>query len=144
MIQPMAKNPFIGHWRITEMDEWGPDYLDLVVPAFIRIEPGAEGSFQFGTVVGWLDYRVVAQADQPRLEWSWQGLNDSDEACGRGWAVLDGSLLKGHLFIHASDDSAFLATAQVPDPMRGPIHPKTSRTAAPRSRRPRATPLRRV
>jgi hypothetical protein len=144
MIKVMAKNPFVGHWRITNMDEWGPDYLDLVVPAFIRIEPGAAGSFQFGTVVGWLDYRVVTENERSRLEWSWQGFSDSDDTCGRGWAVLDGPVLKGHLFIHASDDSAFLAAPQSPDPARGPIHPRVSRTAPPRSRRPRATRPRRA
>ena len=144
MIQGMAKTPFLGHWRITEMDEWERDYLDLVVPAFIHIEPGAAGSFQFGTVVGRLDYRVLTHNGSPRLEWSWQGFNDSDEACGRGWAILDGPVLKGHLFIHASDDSAFLASLQLPDPARGPVHPRASRAAAPRPRRPRATRPRRA
>jgi len=139
----MPTNPFLGSWRITQMDEWGPDYLDLIVPAFITIEPKAAGSFQFGAVGGWLDYRVLTDRGAARLEWSWQGFNDSDEACGRGWAVLDGSVLRGHLFIHGSDDSAFVAASlsqgASPGSTRSRSHPKP-----PKARKARATPLRRA
>jgi hypothetical protein len=140
----MPANPFLGSWRITHMDEWAPDYLDLIVPAFITIEPGTAGSFQFGAVTGWLDYRVVTTRDGARLEWSWQGSNDSDEACGRGWAVIDGAVLRGRLFIHASDDSGFVAVrppSAIPSRVRrGSVHAPTPR----RPRKARATPLRRA
>ncbi len=140
----MPANPFLGSWRITHMDEWAPDYLDLIVPAFITIEPGAAGSFQFGAVTGWLDYRVVNDRDGSRLEWSWQGFNDSDEACGRGWAVIDGASLRGHLFIHASDDSRFLAVRL---PGATPTRGRRGSSHDPKPRRPRkasTTPLRRA
>src|SRR5436190_934660 len=41
-------------------------------------------------------------------EFSWQGFDDADETCGRGWATIgtDGRLL-GHIFIHQGDDSGF-------------------------------------
>lgn len=109
----MPKNPFLGTWRIVHMDEWDNDYLDLVVPAFLKVEKDNSGSFQFGTVQGWLDHRLSSMDGQPRLEWSWEGLNDNDQGCGRGWAVLEGTGLKGHLFIHGSDDSAFMASPYV-------------------------------
>ena len=140
----MSANPFLGSWRISHMDEWGPDYLDLIVPAFITIEPGASGSFQFGAVTGWLDYRVVTDRDAARLEWSWQGFNDSDEACGRGWAVMDGAVLRGHLFLHASDDSGFVAVRL---PSASPSRVRRASIQDPKPRKPRkarASPLRRA
>lgn len=45
----------IGYWKITKMDEWDQDYVDLVVPGFIEFEMEDDhllGSFQFGTVSG--------------------------------------------------------------------------------------------
>ena len=96
----MVKHSFHGLWRITAMDQFRPDFVDLMGPAFIRIESGSDGSFQFGAVRGWLDHRVATEPDRARLEWSWQGWNDSDEACGRGWAYRDGTVLTGNLFIH--------------------------------------------
>ncbi|ABK43877.1 conserved hypothetical protein [Magnetococcus marinus MC-1] len=109
----MAKNPFMGKWRIVHMDEWGEDYLDLVAPAHITFDKEDMGSFQFGAVQGWLDCRRGALDGEPIIEFSWQGQNDSDEACGRGWAKLTAEGLGGHLFIHASDDSPFRAVKMV-------------------------------
>ncbi len=104
-----SMNPFLGRWRIEEMECWRREYLDLVVPAFIEFERERGGSFQFGTVVGWLDYRVMRRGETVVAEWSWEGRNDTDSACGRGWAELQGGGLVGHLYIHCSDDSSFRA-----------------------------------
>ena len=62
----MRKNPFIGTWRIVHMEEWDNDYLDLVVPAFIKVEKDNSGSFQFGILQGWLDHRVSSIVGQCR------------------------------------------------------------------------------
>ena len=110
------KNPFAGCWRITWMKEWDEEYLDLVVPAYINFGPRHQGEFQFGTVTGFTDYRVAAHPDSPRVDWSWEGQSENDPACGRGWAELKGSELRGVLFIHCSDESPFIA---VPYPERG-------------------------
>ena len=108
----MTTNPFVGRWRIAEMSEWDREYLDIEVPAFIEFEPKGLGSFQFGTVVGFLDCRVVKRGDEFVIEWSWEGSSDSDPACGRGWATLANGELCGHLFIHLSDDSEFRAVRE--------------------------------
>lgn len=44
------------------------------------------------------------------VEFTWDGHDDSDQASGRGWAVLedDGSL-RGHVYLHMADDSGFRA-----------------------------------
>ena len=97
------------------MDVWAQDYVD--VPGFIEftVEDEGEhlmGTFQFGTVSGWLHCALRDVAGETFVEWTWQGRNDLDSACGRGWAsIVDGELV-GHLFIHASDDSAFRAVKQ--------------------------------
>jgi hypothetical protein len=102
-------NPFVGTWRIVEMDQWDRDYLDLVVHAFVDFRPDGLGSFQFGTVSGFLDTRLVKRGEALVVEWSWEGESDTDPACGRGWARIQGDQLIGHIFIHRSDDSGFRA-----------------------------------
>ena len=84
---PAARTPerFVGYWRITEMEEWDAEYLDLVVPAFIEFNREQMGQFQFGTVRGWLDCRFGERDGAPLVEFSWEGENDNDPGCGRGW-----------------------------------------------------------
>ena len=104
---------FHGSWRIVHMDEWDEVYIDLVETARITIDKHGQGEFIFGAVQGWLDCRFTERDGLPFVEFSWEGLSEGDNVCGRGWASLqsDGSL-KGHLFVHLSDDSAFAAEAQ--------------------------------
>jgi hypothetical protein len=102
----------VGYWKITKMEIWDQAYVDLVVPGFIEfeLEDGyLLGQFQFGTVVGWLDCRLRGVGGESYIEWSWEGHNDSDPGCGRGWAHLVDSKLMGRIYIHCSDDSAFEA-----------------------------------
>jgi hypothetical protein len=114
-----------GRWRIVEMEVWGNDYLDLVVPAHITFDDEAMGSFQFGTVDGWLDCRFSTRDGQPFVEFSWEGNNDNDPGCGRGWAKLSSdTAIEGRLFIHQGDDSSFKAKREA-------LPPKT------RARKPR-------
>jgi len=105
----LGGNPFLGRWRIREMDEWDRDYLDLVVPAFLEFRADGQGAFQFGTVAGFIDYRVVQRGADVAVEWSWEGRSDTDPACGRGWAKIEAGHLAGKIFIHQSDDSGFRA-----------------------------------
>ena len=101
---------FQGHWRIAEMDGWDNDYLDLIEPAHIAFEGEHDGSFVFGAVKAWLDVRYGARDGSACAEFSWEGFNDADPACGRGWAAIGtAGRLVGHIFIHNSDDSGFVA-----------------------------------
>ena len=45
---------YSGQWRITEMSQWGSEYLDMDVPAYIAIDAQGSGDFQFGLVCGQL------------------------------------------------------------------------------------------
>ncbi len=101
---------FQGRWRIVEMDLWDTDYLDLLEPAHITFADEHDGRFVFGAVQGSLDVRYGSRDGSACAEFSWEGLNDADPACGRGWAMPGtAGRLVGHIFIHNSDDSGFVA-----------------------------------
>ncbi len=40
-------NPFHGSWRITSMELWDQDAMDMEVPAFIEFTADGMGRFQF-------------------------------------------------------------------------------------------------
>jgi hypothetical protein len=100
----------IGRWRITEMDNWDQEAVDLVQPGFIGFDDDGLGELGFIAVTGELDYRDADRDGRPGVEFSWQGSDEGDDACGRGWAALnpDGTL-EGHIYFHLGDDSGFRA-----------------------------------
>ncbi|MCP4547094.1 MAG: hypothetical protein GY835_11565 [bacterium] len=100
---------FLGRWRITETTIWDQETLDLVEPASLSIEPDGTGNLNFIAVDGTADYRSRQVDGAPLLEFSWQGWDEGDQSCGRGWAVLKQSELRGRIFIHYGEDSAFVA-----------------------------------
>ena len=130
---PATSDDLIGYWKITKMEVWGQAYVDLVVPGFVEFEMEDDhlmGQFQFGTVVGWLDCRLRDVDGASCVEWSWEGRNDSDLACGRGWARLEAGKLTGRLYVHCGDDSAFEAERQE--------HPEKGRRSRQRTQGPRS------
>lgn len=136
MVKPRTPEAFVGRWRIMKMEVWGADYLSLVVPAFIEFDREQMGQFQFGTVRGWLDCRFGERNGGTVVDFSWEGENDNDPGCGRGWAVLRGDRLEGRLYIHRGDDSAFVAlrAARPGSPRRGG-QPRAARRLTSASRR---------
>lgn len=108
--RPAFARAFTGRWRIVEMDQWDNDHLDLVEEAHISFTDKADGELVFGAVKAWLDVRYGARDGSACAEFSWEGHNDADPACGRGWASIGtAGRLVGHIFIHNSDDSGFVA-----------------------------------
>lgn len=139
MIESRTPELFVGNWRILEMEVWDNDYLDLVVPAFIEFDREQMGQFQFGTVRGWLDCRFEERNGVQRVDFSWEGENDNDPGCGRGWAALQGDRLEGRLYIHRGDDSAFVALRTEPAALpkrRGQLSVVRRPTSASRRRPP--------
>lgn len=88
----MAKVPafakaFAGRWRLVEMDTWDNDFLDV---------------------------RYGARDGAACAEFSWQGFDENDPACGRGWVTLGtAGRLVGHFFIHNGDDSRLRLRARM-------------------------------
>ena len=103
----MENNSFQGRWHIYEMEMWDEDYFNMEVQAFIEIKENDTGNFQFGLVSGWLDGETVGD----RLEFTWDGNDECDEAKGSGWIELkDENTLEGKVKIHRGDTSKFRAS----------------------------------
>jgi hypothetical protein len=92
-----------GKWRIVKM----PDYTsDMVEPAYILFDSNGGGEFAFGCVTG----AIHGAGDGDAIEFTWEGNNEMDEACGDGWAEFqsDGSI-KGQICFHGGDEVNFIA-----------------------------------
>jgi hypothetical protein len=102
--------PINGRWRITEMELWDLDAIELLGPALFELGPGNNGRFRFIAVEGFMDVRPATRDGSPAFEFSWEGSDEGDQMSGRGWAVLtaDGSL-SGRIYFHNGDDSSFRA-----------------------------------
>jgi hypothetical protein len=98
-----------GKWRITEMDLWDQEAIDLLGPAFIELK-GQGGRFRFIAVDGRMSCKHGLRSGRPHVAFTWEGNDECDPASGRGWVSLrkDGSL-GGHLYFHQGDDSGFRA-----------------------------------
>jgi len=93
------------------MSSWDQDYVDMEVPGYFTFRAGRSGSFQFGMVKGQMDCRINRPKEQ-RVEFTWQGFDEGDELVGRGHAEIVDGAMRGHLYVHLGDDSAFHAVRQ--------------------------------
>jgi hypothetical protein len=111
-----------GRWPIVEMDLGDQEAIDLVAPGFIESGDDGTGEFGFIAVRGWMDCRPGERGGRASAEFSWQGDDEGDDVCGRGWATLveDGTL-DGHLFFHLGDDSGFHAVPFEPTMKRSAL-----------------------
>ena len=99
-----------GTWRITEMEQWDQDYLDMEVEAFITIEENGNGEFQFGLVSGDMDGKIVKNGKEERLEFTWEGNDECDPASGSGWLKLKNkNLINGEIKFYQGDKSGLVA-----------------------------------
>jgi hypothetical protein len=106
-------NPFLGSWRIVEMEMWEREDIDMLGPGYLRFDRDGTGEFRFLAVQAGMDCRIAERNGRPIVEFSWFGYSEMDQTCGRGWAALDADeRLRGRLFFHLGDDSAFTATYQ--------------------------------
>jgi hypothetical protein len=101
-------NRYIGTWRILELEPWDNASIDLVVPGYISFREDNQGAFQFGAVRGDLTYRIAPYQETDRLEFAWEGANETDPVRGRGWAMIKDGQLQGRIYFHAGDESSFL------------------------------------
>ena len=107
----MTDSAFRGIWRIVWMSNWDQDFVDMEVPGHFTFEDDRQGSFQFGLVQGGMDCRPDGKRPG-RVEFTWSGSDECDEASGRGQAEIVKGELHGHLWFHQGDDSAFRAVRQ--------------------------------
>jgi hypothetical protein len=101
---------FEGTWHITNMENWDEEYFNMDVQAYIEIDKRGSGDFQFGLVIGQLDGEIVKDQSGEKLEFTWDGNDENDEASGSGWLKLkDKNTLEGKIKFHQGDSSLFTA-----------------------------------
>jgi hypothetical protein len=61
----LAKQRFLGQWRIVAMELWAAEDLDLVGPAHLTLERNGLGRLGFLAIEAGLDYRVGERDDGP-------------------------------------------------------------------------------
>ncbi|MEL7358040.1 MAG: hypothetical protein AAFN40_15920 [Cyanobacteria bacterium J06560_6] len=99
-----------GTWHIYNMELWDEDYFNMEVQAYIDVDKNGNGNFQFGLVSGSLYGQRLGDKKAERLEFTWEGNDECDEASGSGWIELkDKDILKGHINLHGGDHSQFSA-----------------------------------
>jgi len=108
---PKVPALLVGYWRIREMELWSREDVETMGPAFLRLDPDGSGQMMFLCVEAWLDCEPTEREGKPALEFSWEGSDDGDDRCGRGWLRLgDGSdVIVGQFFFHRGDRSRFMA-----------------------------------
>jgi hypothetical protein len=102
-------NPYVGRWRILEMELWDQDFIALVGEGHITFDKQNHGVLQFGAVDCYLDCRIEKVGDRERIEFTFLGQDEGDEVAGRGWALLEGDKLHGRIYFHYGDESGLLA-----------------------------------
>jgi hypothetical protein len=100
---------YAGTWKITEMDQWDLDYVDMESPGCVVINKNGQGNIHFGAVEVWIDCRIEPSEAGDRLGFSFEGNDECDPVSGRGWALADAEEMTGHIFFHLGDDSRFKA-----------------------------------
>ena len=121
------KTQFIGTWFISEMESWDADYIDLVGPGHLAIGPKGVGSVRFGAVDADLDWRIEDIRRGQKLQFTFEGFDEGDPISGRGWAVVEGTQMVGHIYIHHGDEAPFKAIRTSPAKVRSASAPKVIR-----------------
>ncbi|OGQ97547.1 MAG: hypothetical protein A2521_10180 [Deltaproteobacteria bacterium RIFOXYD12_FULL_57_12] len=92
------------------MEQWDQDYIDLMGPGLLTVKADGDGELQFGAIEAWLDCRIETVSGLERREFFFDGMEEGDPICGRGWAQVKGKVMTGRLHFHKGDDSSFTAT----------------------------------
>ena len=95
-----------GQWRIVETELWDQAHLDLVEPAFIRIDGRGGGEMAFGVLTAALQCGYTPDG----VDFTWDGADKGDQVSGDGWAErqADGTLLGGNSYRNG-DETGFKA-----------------------------------
>lgn len=96
-----------GKWRITDMPDFESGYRDMMEPAYILFDDHGSGEFAFGCVTGQIS---GAGGGTASTDFSWDGNDEMDAACGHGSAELgpDGTI-SGEISFHSGDEYEFAA-----------------------------------
>ena len=97
---PSFAKAFAGRWRIVERDTWDNAFLDLVGEAPLTFTGASDGKIVFGALQGFLDVRYGSRDGSACAEFSWEGQDGNDPACGRGVGQLGNRRTAGGALLH--------------------------------------------
>ena len=104
--KPIVSKAFEGRWRITELEGFDTEYLDLCGQAKIEIKRQGIGEFAFGAVQAEIDGRMDEMAVGV-FSFSFEGEDEGDLFFGRGYCTLKSERLTGRLYRHFGDTFTF-------------------------------------
>jgi hypothetical protein len=81
-----VRSSICGHWRIVWMELWDDEYINCVVPGYIKMYADGFGEFQFGVVEGSFH---VAPPERSSFDSKWEGSNECDEALGEIDGIIE-------------------------------------------------------
>ncbi len=99
------KSTLKGTWKITWMEQWDLDFVDLVVPGHVTFEAKGHGHFQFGCVEGGFSW---SEGDQ-YFDSRWEGSDEMDKARGEIYGEIEDGELRGTIEFDSGDESDFRA-----------------------------------
>ena len=103
-----AQPSILGTFKITEMEQWDEDYIDLDGPGVIKFSRGQHGDLKFGAMQAGIDWRLDKGSGV--VEFTFHGFDEGDEVSGRGRARFDDDgLLRGRIWFHLGEESDFVA-----------------------------------
>lgn len=103
-----VRQKFTGSWRITGLQGYEADYIDLCGPAKLKISRRGGGRMSFGAVEAELDCKMDDR-DERVLRFTFEGGDEGDPICGRGYCLVDGDQMAGRMFRHFGDEFGFKA-----------------------------------
>jgi len=105
-----SKKHLVGKWRIFHMDDTDKKDLEAEVPAYIKVESGGYGEFQFCFVHGSICGDFLRSPNGISFDFTWEGNDECDEAFGDGWfKTEDGKAGAGQIRLHYGDKYGFSA-----------------------------------
>lgn len=100
----------VGFWRINWMELWEQEDVEELGPAGIHLNKDGTGDIKFLCVEGGLYCEALERDGRAAVDFTWEGDDDGDRRCGRGWLRLDtDEAIAGRVFFHMGDTSAFKA-----------------------------------
>ncbi len=72
----------LAHRRDGRLDN---EYLDLLEEAHLTFQGKSNGEIAFGALKSFLDVRYGTRDGSACAEFSWEGHDENDPSCGRGW-----------------------------------------------------------
>jgi hypothetical protein len=104
----VVKKRFVGEWRITVLEGFDAEYVDLCGPAKIKISPGGIGRMNFGAVEIELDC-VMDHLNEQALRFSFEGSDEGDPISGHGYCLSANQEMTGRICRHCGDEIGFEA-----------------------------------